>query len=179
MPFQPTDQQLEAIPLLASGQSYSRVAEAVGTSSSTVCRWLKNPDFKKLVDAIQQQKLEITKNVLAETATAKIETLKDTLQTGLEFQNELIESTRYITTRCLNLLSEVVEQVDRLVRAEDRDTGLTQKEKALLAFMPTLMKNTTVLITSVNDTWDRQVGIEEVSKRLDEWQAHWSETDRN
>lgn len=179
MTFQPTDQQLEAIPLLASGQSYSKVAESVGTSPSTVCRWLKNPDFKKQVETIQQQKLEITKSVVVETATVKAENLQGTLQAAMHHQDEIIESTRQITTKCLNLLSEVVDQVDHLVRTEDRETGLTQKEKALLTFMPNLMRNAALLITSVNDTWDRRYGIEEISHRLDDWQRHWDESDRN
>lgn len=179
MAFHPTDQQIEAISLLASGQSYNKIAEAVGTSKATICRWMKNQDFKKQVEVLQQQKLEIAKSVVAEAATTKAESLQNTLQTTMHHQNEIIETTRQITTKCLNLLSEVADQVDRLVRAEDRDTGLTQKEKALLTFMPNLMRNTALLITSVNEAWDRRYAIEEVSKRLDEWQMHWSEEDRN
>lgn len=179
MAFQPTDQQLEAIPLLASGESYTKVAKTVGTSSSTVCRWLKNPDFKKQVEIIQEQKLEITKNVVLESATVKAENLQDTLQAAMEHQDEIIESTRQITTKCLNLLSEAVDQVDRLVRAEDSDTTLTPKQKALLTFTPNLMRNVATLIGSVSDFWDKRYAIEEISKRLDAWEMHWSEEDRN
>lgn len=179
MVFHPTDQQIQAIPLLASGQSYSRVAEAVGTSPSTVCRWLKNPEFKKQVEAIQVQKLEITKSVVVETASAKAENFQDTLQTALQHQDEVIENARQITTKCLTLLNEVVNQVDRLIKSEDRDTGLTPKEKALLNFLPNLMRTSTALIATVNDTWDRRYGIEEISKRLDEWQTRWDDQDKN
>lgn len=180
MTFQPTDQQIQALPLLASGESHSKVAQAVGTSPSTICRWLKNPDFKKHLESIQQEKLKITKSVLAESATTKAENLQATLQASWEHQDEIIKSTREITTKCLNLLSEVVDQVDQLVRAEDRkDVGLSQKEKTLLIFMPNLMRNAAILITSVNETWDRRFGLEELSKRLDEWGTHWFEEDRN
>ena len=179
MAFQPTDQQLEAIPLLASGESYTKVAKTVKTSPSTICICLNNPDFKKQVEIIQEQKLEITKNVVLESATVKAENLQDTLQAAMEHQDEIIESTRQITTKCLNLLSEAVDQVDRLVRAEDSDTTLTPKQKALLTFTPNLMRNVATLIGSVSDFWDKRYAIEEISKRLDAWEMHWSEEDRN
>jgi hypothetical protein len=73
---------------------------------------------------------------------------------------------------------ELVGQVDNLFK-KDLDEGLTPKEKALLNFTPNLMRSTATLIGAGNDTWDRAYGIEEIAKRLDEWQTHWSESERN
>lgn len=180
MTFRPTDLQLAALPLLASGQSYSQVASAVGTSPSTVCRWLKNLEFKKQLESIQQEKLRIAKTVVTESVTTQAENLQNTLLKAISHQDEIIENTREITTKCLNLLSEVVDQVDQLVRAEDRkDVGLSPKEKALLTLMPHMMRNAAILIASVNELWDRRYSIQEVSGRLDEWQMRWDEVERN
>jgi len=178
MAFHPTDQQLEAIPLLASGQSYARVAEAVGTSKATICRWLKNDEFRQQVQSLQQQKLEISQNTAKESSISRAEQLQATLDTASRHQIETAETTRQLTTRCLALTIELVKQVDSLFK-KDSDEGLTPKQKALLSFTPNLMRSTAILISAGNDTWDRAYGITEIAKRIDEWQMHWSESERN
>ena len=178
MAFHPTDQQLEAIPLLASGQSYARVAEAVGTSKATICRWLKNDEFRQQVQSLQQQKLEISQNTAKESSISRAEQLQATLDTASRHQIETAETTRQLTKRCLDLTMELVEQVDSLFK-KDSDEGLTSKQKALLNFTPNLMRSTAVLISAGNDAWDRAYGITEIAKRIDEWQMHWSESERN
>jgi IS30 family transposase len=178
MAFHPTDQQLEAIPLLASGQSYARVAEAVGTSKATICRWLKNDEFRQQVESLQQQKLEISQNTAKESSISRAEQLQATLDTASRHQIETAETTRQLTKQCLALTMELVQQVDSLFK-KDSDEGLTPKQKALLSFTPNLMRSTAILISAGNDTWDRAYGITEIAKRIDEWQMHWSESERN
>jgi IS30 family transposase len=116
MAFHPTDQQLEAIPLLASGQSYARVAEAVGTSKATICRWLKNDEFRQQVQSLQQQKLEITQNTAKESSISRAEQLQATLDTASRHQIETAETTRQLTKRCLDLTMELVEQVTAFLK---------------------------------------------------------------
>ena len=178
MAFHPTDQQLEAIPLLASGQSYARVAEVVGASKATICRWLKNDEFRQQVQSLQQQKLEITQNTAKESSISRAEQLQATLDKASHHQIETAETTRQLTKRCLALTMELVGQVDNLFK-KDLDEGLTPKQKALLSFTPNLMRSTATLIGAGNDTWDRAYAIEEIAKRLDEWQTHWGESERN
>jgi len=178
MAFHPTDQQLEAIPLLASGQSYARVAQLVGASKATICRWLKNDEFRHQVQSLQQQKLEVTQNTAKESSISRAEQLQATLDTASRHQIETAETTRQLTKRCLTLTMQLVEQVESLFK-KDLDEGLTPKQKALLSFTPNLMRSTAVLISAGNDTWDRAYAIEEVAKQLDQWQIHWSETEMN
>jgi transposase len=179
MAFHPTDQQLEAIPLLASGQSYARVAQAVGTSKATICRWLKNNEFRQQVEALQQQKLQITQNAAKESSISRAQQLQATLDAASQHQTETAETTRQLTKRCLALTMELVEQVDTLFKKTDSDEGLTPKQKALLTFTPNLMRSTAILINAGNDTWDRAFGITEIAQRLDEWQLRWDEGNQN
>ena len=179
MAFHPTDQQLEAIPLLAGGQSYARVGQAVGASKATICRWLKIKEFRQQVETLQQQKLEITQNAAKESSISRAEQLQATMDTASRHQIETAETTRQLTRRCLALTMELVDQVDALFKKNDSDEGLTPKQKALLTFTPNLMRSTAVLINAGNDTWDRAYGITEIAKRLDEWKMHWSESERN
>lgn len=176
MVFHPTNQQLDAIPLLAAGQSYNQVANAVGTSKATICRWFKNDEFRRQVEALQQQKLEITQNAAKESSILRAERLQNCLDKGALYEEETLETTRKLTKHCLALTMELVAQVDTLFRKpENSDDSLTPKQKALLAFTPNLMKATAVLISAGNDAWDRTFGVTELSKRLDEWQSHWNE----
>lgn len=175
MAFHPTDQQLEAIPLLAGGQSYARVAQAVGTSKATICRWLKIEKFRQQVETLQQQKLEITQNAAKETCISRAERLQSCLDKGSQDQEEVAETTRKLTKQCLALTMELVDQVDALFYKPDSGESLTPKQKALLSFTPSLMKATAALVSASNEAWDRAYGIAELAQRLDEWQTHWNE----
>lgn len=177
MAFHPSDQQLEAIPLLAAGQSYSRVAQTVGTSKATICRWLKNDEFRQQVETLQQQKLAITKNAAKESCISRSQRLQSCLDRGSQDQEKTAETTQKLTKRCLALTMELVEQIDTLFKKPDSDESLTPKQKALLTFTPNLMRATAALVSAGNEAWDRAYGIGEIAQRLDKWQNHWS--DRN
>lgn len=100
MPKGFTQKQLQAAELLARNLSQVKVAAEIGTSRTTIIRWLKQPDFCKKVESLRQKAEQVS-------TRAFVEVTKERVKCGAITLNETIE-----------LLSSVVRDED--CRLSDR-----------------------------------------------------------
>lgn len=70
-----TTEQLQAIKMLANGDSHPQIAAALGVSTKTIQRWLKKPEFTQALTDVQVRTLEQTVEAATNDISEKIQRL--------------------------------------------------------------------------------------------------------
>ncbi len=109
------------IACLAAGHSYREVVDETGISLRTVCRRMRDPDFREHVVAARTELLESTLGRLASKAAIALDSLAELCRTGEH--GERLEACRLMLTNLLTLRG----QTDMLARLDGMERLLREK----------------------------------------------------
>jgi hypothetical protein len=171
-----TPQLLEVSQLLASGMSYAQISESVNVPKSTIGRWAKLPQVKVQVELLRSEAIEAHREISREAATADAEDLQHKLSAGLKRQEALILQGYSLASGYFDLTQKMLGKATEIFTSE---RPIESHEKLLVSSVPAYLRAASDLMRSVSDVEDKVFAIQEIAKRLDEWQVHWSQNERN
>jgi len=171
-----TPQLLEVSQLLASGMTYTQVSQTVNVPKSTIGRWAKLPQVKAQVELLRSQAIEAHREISREAATANAGDLQQKLAQSLRRQEALIVTGYNIASGYLDLTQKMLNKATEIFTS---DRPIESHEKLLITSVPSYLRAATDMMRSVSDAEDKCYAVEEISKRLDEWQVFRDEGNRN
>jgi predicted metal-dependent hydrolase len=171
-----TPQLLEVSQLLASGMTYAQVAQTTNVPKSTIGRWAKLPQVQAQIELLRSEAIEAHREISHEAARANAGDLQQKLAQSLRRQEALIVTGYNIASGYLDLTQKMLNKVAEIFTS---DRPIESHEKLLITSVPSYLRAATDMIRSVSDTEDKCYAVEEISKRLDAWEKHWSETEGN
>ncbi|MDP8963232.1 MAG: helix-turn-helix domain-containing protein [Cyanobacteriota bacterium] len=166
-------QLLEVAQLLASGRSYKEAGEATGVPRSTIGRWAKLEAVKTEIESIRAEGLEAHRQVSREAATTSAEDLQQKLRESAKRQERLISQSYVFGDQAFALAGKMLTKASEIF-SENRP--IEAHEKLLITSLPHIMRSAADVLKSASDAEDKIYGLEELSKRLDDWaeiHAQW------
>jgi hypothetical protein len=125
--------QMKAVDCILRGLSQMKASEVVGVTRRTVCDWVKQPAFKKVLRARRKEQLEVSM-VILQKHSAELSTTLVTLA-----QNPLIDPADRIraSVSALKMIQEMQVQEDILDRLDQlevsRNAGTSDKSFSRIA----------------------------------------------
>jgi hypothetical protein len=171
-----TPKLLEVAQMFASGLTYSQISEAVNAPRSTVGRWAKLESVQAQVSILKNEAQQACREVSREAATEVAQNLQDKLSLGIKRQEALIARGYSLALGYLDLTQKMLGKATEIFTS---DRPIESHEKILVNSVPSYLRAASDVMRSVSDAEDKIFAVQEISKRLDEWQMHWSETERN
>lgn len=177
--------QLKIAQLSARGLSTRQIEAETGVSKATVARWLKMPDVQAQIEKFRQE-IEIeVHEVTRQSANEELAELQANLRTAAQRQ---LKWSCEVQTSGYNLLSKVNEwlaEIDTVVKSqldqdghEKPDQGEQEKKAMdirsllllkLVPLLPSYARAAADMTRAGSDSEDKIFAIEEISRRLDEW----------
>jgi hypothetical protein len=171
-----TPKLLEIAQMLASGLTYSQIASAVNAPRSTVGRWAKLESVQGQVAILKDEAQQACREVSREAATADAEDLQNKLSAGLKRQETLILRGYSLAFGYLDLTQKMLNKVTEIFMS---DRPIESHEKLLITSVPSYLRAATDMARGVSDVEDKLFAIEEISRRLDEWETYRNQDNRN
>jgi hypothetical protein len=171
-----TPQLLEVSQLLASGMTYAQVSQSVNVPKSTIGRWAKLPQVKAQIELLRSEAIEAHREISREAASEVAQDLQGKLSAALKRQEGLILQGYSLASGYLDLTQKMLGKASEIF-ANDRP--IESHEKLLVSSVPAYLRAASDLMRTVGDAEDKFFAIEEISKRLDEWEVFRDEDNRN
>jgi IS30 family transposase len=162
-----TPRLLEVAQMLASGMTYSQISEAVSIPRSTIGRWAKMEAVQAQVAALKNEAIEAHRQISREAATEVAQDLQGKLAQSVKRQEGMIAQGYSLAAECLDLTQKMLTKASEIFRS---NRVIEPHEKILISSLPIYMRAASDMVRSVSDAEDKCFGIEEIAKRLDEWQ---------
>lgn len=156
--------------------TYTQVSQAVNVPRSTIGRWAKLPSVQAQVELLRSEALEACVQVTREAAVLSAEDLQSKLTQSAKRQEELIGRGYSLVNNCFALTQQMLVKATEVFSS---DRPIEAHEKILLNSLPGYMRASTDMARVLSDTEDKLYALQEISRRLDEWQVHWSENEKN
>jgi len=163
-----TPKLLEVSQLLASGMTYTQISDAIGEPRSSVGRWAKLEAVRAQVELLRADALQAHVEISREAATASAEGLQEKLTQGVRREEELMAKGYSLGHDLFDLTHKMVK-----VAAEVFTSGkdIEHHEKILITSLPGYMRAAGDMLQRVSDCEDKLYSLQEISKRLDEWES--------
>lgn len=162
-----TDKQLEIIPLLSQGRSYQQITDITGIPKPTVGRWAKLPKIQEEVSRFQENRIEICR----QSATTDLEGFKNKLREAKKRQEQYIKTAQQLGFDCSKLAETLMQKALKIL---EEDGNLTPRLLATL--IPNLIKTANDSFRVGSEIEDKMFALQEMNKRLDEWEERWQES---
>ena len=169
-------QLLEIAQLLASGMSYTEVSQAVNVPRSTVGRWAKLPSVQAQVELLRSEAMQAHIEISREAATQSAENLQSKLLQSTKRQEEMIGQGYSLAHECFALTQQMLAKATEIFTS---NRAIESHEKILISSLPAYMRAASDMVKAVSDTEDKLFALEEISKRLDQWQQLQMQNDQN
>jgi len=161
---------LEVAQMLASGLTYSQISEAVSVPRSTIGRWAKMEAVQVQVAALKNEAIEAHRQISREAATEVAQDLQGKLALSAKRQETLITKGHALADECYEITQLMAKKVKEVVKELiENNKAVESQEKHLINSFPHYAKVCENLLTNLGYAEDRLYGIEEISRRLDEW----------
>jgi predicted metal-dependent hydrolase len=171
-----TPQLLEVSQLLASGMTYAQVAQTTNVPKSTIGRWAKLPQVQAQIELLRSEAIEAHREISHEAARANAGDLQQKLAQSLRRQEALIVTGYNIASGYLDLTQKMLNKVTEIFTS---DRPIESHEKLLITSVPSYLRAATDMVRGVSDVEDKLFAIEEISRRLDEWETYRNQDNRN
>ena len=171
-----TPQLLEVSQLLASGMTYAQVAQTTNVPKSTIGRWAKLPQVKAQVELLRSEAIEVHREISREAATANAEDLQGKLAQSIKRQEDLIARGYIIALGYLDLTQKMLDKTTEIFTS---NRPIESHDKLLITTAPSYLRAATDMVRGVSDVEDKLFAIEEISRRLDEWETYRNQDNRN
>ncbi len=159
--------QLKIAQLSARGLSTRQIEAETGVSKATVARWLKMPEVQAQIQKFRQE-IEIeVHEVSRQSANKEVAELQENLRTAAQRQ---LKWSGEVQTAGYTLLSRVnkwVEEIDAVLKSDPEVRSLLLIK--LLPLIPSYARAAADMTRAGSDAEDKIFGIEEIARRLDEW----------
>lgn len=162
-----TPRLLEVAQMLASGMTYSQISDTVSVPRSTIGRWAKMEAVQAQVAALKNEAIEAHRQTNKEAAIQSAEDLQKKLRQSAKRQEQLISQGYTIGTKAFELADRMLTKASEIF-LENRP--IEQHEKLLISSFPHVMKAAADALRASSEVEDKFFAIEEVNKRLDQWQ---------
>lgn len=162
-----TPKLLEVAQLLAAGLTYNQVAQATNTPRSTIGRWAKLEAVKVEIESLRAEALEAHRQISKEAASECAKDLQVKLRQSIKRQEQLISLGHSLGVECFGLSRTMLKKASEIF-AENR--SIEPHEKLLISVLPNMMRAASDTLRAASDVEDKLYAIQELSKRLDEWQ---------
>ncbi len=177
--------QLKIAQLSARGFSTRQIEAETGVSKATVARWLKMPEVQIQIQKFRQE-IEIeVHEVSRQSANKEVAELQENLRTAAQRQLKWSSEVQTTGYNLLTKVNEWVAEIDTVVKSQLDQDGQekpdqdVQEKKAmdirsllllkLVPLLPSYARAAADMTRAGSDAEDKIFAIEEISRRLDEW----------
>jgi hypothetical protein len=128
------------------------------------------------VSTLKNEAQQACREVSREAATEVAQNLQDKLALGIKRQEALIARGYSLASGYLDLTQKMLGKATEIFTS---DRPIESHEKLLITSVPNYLRAATDMMRSISDAEDKLYGIEEISKRLNEWQVFRDEGNQN
>jgi TolA-binding protein len=111
-----------------------------------------------------------------EAATQSAEDLQSKLLQSTKRQEEMIGQGYSLAHECFALTQQMLAKATEIFTS---NRAIESHEKILISSLPAYMRAASDMVKAVSDTEDKLFALEEISKRLDQWQQLQMQNDQN
>jgi transposase len=170
--------QLKVAQLSARGLSTRQVEAETGVSKATVARWLKVPEIQAQVKKFKQE-IEVEHHrANRQSANQEAADLQEHLRSAAQRQLQWSGEVQKAGYNLLSKVNEWVTEIDAVIKSEPQQDGKGKTSMdlrslmllKLIPFVATYARAAAEMTRAGSETEDKIFAIEEISRRLDEWQ---------
>ncbi len=176
-----TNEQLKVAQLSARGLSLRQIAAATTVSKDTASRWLKMPEVQAQVAKFQQEIEAAHHSAVRSSANQEAMELQERLRTATKRQLAWSIEVQLAGRNLLNRVNYWVGEIDKVVQGTGEGEEESQPGGSQVQFRSMMLLKIAPLIPSYaraaadmtragSETEDKIFAIEEINRRLDEWQ---------
>lgn len=171
-----TPKLLEVCQLIATGLTYTQIAQATATPRSTIGRWAKLPAVIEQVKLLRSETAQVHREVQREVATEQAQTLQESLAISAKRQKLLIDRGHKLANELHDLNEQLIVKASEILLS---GRVIESHEKTLITLLPAYFRTATEMQRNLSDVEDKHLAIEEISKRLDEWEDFRNQSSLN
>ena len=159
--------QLKVAQLAARGLSTRQIEGETGVSKATVARWLKMPQVQAQIQNFRQEIEVEVHQVNRQSANKELAELQENLRTAAQRQLKWSCEVQSAGYSLLSKVNEWVVELDSIIKSDSElRSELLIK---LLPLIPSYARAAADMSRAGSDAEDKIFALEEMSRRLDQW----------